>query len=404
MGENKKSAKKKKKENKTKKSRKQEKKKVEIRDTEAKNIVKDSQEDKTASDSKPDKSLPPHHLSSKRQNDEAHLPTSPKKARIEEATASNLGVPDPGRKYTVSLALPGSILDNAQSPELRSYLAGQIARSLVIFNVDEVVIFNESTSSVTHSTDGQYTGTGRSGKSDPNVTLARILQYLETPQYLRKSFFPNHPDLKYAGLLNPLRSIHHMKIDDNCKYREAVVLDRPTKATQGSLVNAGMRKNVRIDKRITPGVRVTVRLDFEETQLDAKNYKGKAVAPATPREEDGLYWGYSVRLASCLSEVFSKSPFDGGYDLTIGTSERGEDIAGLELPPFRHALVCFGGVRGLEESLEADEALNIPSNDPSLLFHKYVNACSGQGSQTIRTEEAILIVMSALRPLINGNR
>ena len=31
-----------------------------------------------------------------------------------------------GRSYTVSVALPGSILDNAQSPELRTYLAGQV--------------------------------------------------------------------------------------------------------------------------------------------------------------------------------------------------------------------------------------------------------------------------------------
>lgn len=32
-----------------------------------------------------------------------------------------------GRHYTVSIALPGSILDNAQSRELRSYLAGQVS-------------------------------------------------------------------------------------------------------------------------------------------------------------------------------------------------------------------------------------------------------------------------------------
>ena len=32
-----------------------------------------------------------------------------------------------GRQFTVSLALPGSILDNAQSPELRTYLAGQVS-------------------------------------------------------------------------------------------------------------------------------------------------------------------------------------------------------------------------------------------------------------------------------------
>lgn len=36
-----------------------------------------------------------------------------------------------GRPYTVSIALPGSILDNAQSPELRTYLAGQVCTVLL---------------------------------------------------------------------------------------------------------------------------------------------------------------------------------------------------------------------------------------------------------------------------------
>lgn len=34
-------------------------------------------------------------------------------------------------------------MDNAQSPELRTYLAGQIARACAVFCVDEVVIFDE---------------------------------------------------------------------------------------------------------------------------------------------------------------------------------------------------------------------------------------------------------------------
>lgn len=34
-----------------------------------------------------------------------------------------------GRKYTVSLALPGTIIENAQSAELRTYLAGQVLHS-----------------------------------------------------------------------------------------------------------------------------------------------------------------------------------------------------------------------------------------------------------------------------------
>lgn len=46
--------------------------------------------------------------------------------------------------YTLTVALPGSILNNAQSPELKAYLAGEIARSCAVFCVDEVVIFDET--------------------------------------------------------------------------------------------------------------------------------------------------------------------------------------------------------------------------------------------------------------------
>lgn len=77
----------------------------------------------------------------------------------------------------------GSIVDNAQSPELRTYLAGQIARAATVFNIDEVVVFCETTSKSgvgKTSVDGEFKGASKS--SDPNVFLARILQYLETPQ------------------------------------------------------------------------------------------------------------------------------------------------------------------------------------------------------------------------------
>ncbi|KAJ7377417.1 Putative methyltransferase C9orf114 [Desmophyllum pertusum] len=82
----------------------------------------------------------------------------------------------------------------------------------------------------------------------------------------------------------------------------------------------------------------------------------------------------------------------------MGTSERGTLVDDLVLPNFRHLLVVFGGLKGLETSLESDE--NLQANDPSLVFDHYVNTCPGQGSGTIRTEEAMLVTMSALRPII----
>merc|ERR1740131_735494 len=125
-----------------------------------------------------------------------------------------------GRLYTISLALPGSILDNAQTPELRTYLAGQVARAAAIFNIDEVVVFSDSKlepasdeSNVTSSSKGV-------------VQLARILQYLECPQYLRKHFFPIHDDLKYAGVLNPTDMPHHLRQEEESLYREGVVMQR----------------------------------------------------------------------------------------------------------------------------------------------------------------------------------
>ncbi|KAK2500078.1 hypothetical protein MC885_000424 [Smutsia gigantea] len=282
------------------------------------------------------------------------------------------------RPYTLSVALPGSILDNAQSPELRTYLAGQIARACAIFCVDEIVVFDEEGRDA-KTVEGEFRGVGKKGQAC--VQLARILQYLECPQYLRKAFFPKHQDLQFAG--------------KESEFREGIVVDRPTRPGHGSFVNCGMKKEVKIDKNLEPGLRVTVRLNKQQLP-ESKTCRGKVVSSQDPRTKAGLYWGYTVRLASCLSAVFAEAPFQDGYDLTIGTSERGSSVALAQLPSFRHALVVFGGLQGLEAGVDADPNLRVA--EPSVLFDVYVNTCPSQGSRTIRTEEAILISLAALQP------
>ncbi|XP_062507487.1 putative methyltransferase C9orf114 [Corticium candelabrum] len=290
-----------------------------------------------------------------------------------------------GRHFTVSVAVPGSILDNAQSDELRTYLAGQIARSIAIFNIDEIIIFD----------DGASIDSSVKTKRDSIAQMANILQYLETPQYLRKQFFPMHRDLQYAGLLNPLDTPHHMRVDEELPFREGIVLDRPVKQGKGSFANCGTRKDVCINRHLLPGTRVTVRM----TNESKKNLKGEVVSPSIPRTELGLYWGYTLRIANGIGDVFAGAPFKDGYDLTLGTSERGISIDDLQLRPFTHLLIVFGGVKGLEAALEADERLHV--SEVGLLFDYYVNTCPNQGSRTIRTEEALLISMSAFRPHID---
>ncbi|VDP38106.1 unnamed protein product [Soboliphyme baturini] len=157
-----------------------------------------------------------------------------KKCRENEETANIENESPEGRNYTVSVAVPGSILDNAQTHELRTYLAGQIARAAAIFEVDEIVVFDE----FSKTTEKLYGFTQNS-----NILMVKILRYLECPQYLRKHMFPLQKDLRYAGLLNPLDCFHHFRVTDlSVPYREGVVLDKSVKAGRGSFVYVGLHK------------------------------------------------------------------------------------------------------------------------------------------------------------------
>jgi hypothetical protein len=296
---------------------------------------------------------------------------------------------------TVSIAVPGSILDNAQSLELRTYLAGQIARAACIYKVNEIIVFDDQ-GDVTEDEKRKIRkddvlGEGRAGC----LQLARILQYLECPQYLRKHFFPIHKDLQYSGLLNPLDAPHHLRQMDESLYREGIVTNKPIKAGKGSQVNVGLLNDIHVDKVLMSGLRVTVKIPPE--QSNPKKLKGIIVPPNVPYAETGIYWGYTVKLAKNLTEVLTNCQYKGGYDLTIGTSDKGTSIDEIEAKSleYHHCLIVFGGLAGLEAAVDVDPNLDV--DDPSLIFHKYVNTCPQQGSRTIRTEEAILLTLAELR-------
>lgn len=179
-------------------------------------------------------------------------------------------------------------------------------------------------------------------------------------------------------------------------YREGVTTNKKVKeGSQTCFVNVGLMNDVRIQQQLSENLRVTVKLDPGQ-DLRSKKLQGSVVAPSEPRRETGIYWGYSVRIAASLTEVFTKSPYDQGYDLTVGTSDKGSPVSGVERESlgFHHALVVFGGLQGLEAALETDDTLDI--DDPSLLFDQYLNTVPKQGSRTVRTEEAILISLAAL--------
>lgn len=320
---------------------------------------------------------------------------------------------------TISLAFPSSIFDNTPTPHLEAYLVGQVARAAVVFNVTEIVIFKED--------DGNSQDYGRIDR------LVKLFEYAECPQYLRKRLFGIEPDLKFAGMIHPLEAQHHLRTSQlECPYREGVTMkhvqiEKKGQQKEATEINIGLNQPVVVEGNIELNTRVTVQVDPHDLKkvqamlgpaLDTKP-EAIVVPPVEPLEKLNLYWGYYVRKADSLTQAIKQNIFiperKNFYDLIIGTSERGDNIDQLDIkkrksdnledknPPkkskqeFSHIMVVFGGVKGLEHSASCDKELKNCKNLASL-FDYYVNTCPTQGSTTIRTEEAILITMSALRP------
>ncbi|QCE08367.1 putative methyltransferase C9orf114 homolog [Vigna unguiculata] len=293
---------------------------------------------------------------------------------------------------TVSMAVPASIIDNVPTLELATRLAGQIARAATIFRINEVVVFDNKSNlendSVLDNLDDE------SGAA----FLMRILQYLETPQYLRKALFPMHNSLRFVGLLPPLDAPHHLRKHEWGPYREGVTVKERDSNSGATLVDVGLVKNAIVDQILEPGKRVTVAMGTNRN-LDS-DLPRQVVSSSKPSEE-GAYWGYRVRYAHNISSVFKDCSYKGGYDFIIGTSEHGQIIksSDLEIPSFRHLLIAFGGLAGLEESIEEDD--NLKGKNAQDIFNLYLNTCPHQGSRTIRTEEAIFISLQYFQEPIN---
>ncbi|KAI8840780.1 putative RNA methyltransferase [Chytriomyces cf. hyalinus JEL632] len=330
------------------------------------------------------------------------------------------------RPYTVSVAISASMIAQLEKPELRTFLAGQIARTLTVMQVDEVVVYEDalipasgSTTAAAKSTEGAFESASKKN-FDATVFLARILQFCEWT-------------LQFAGMIN-LESPHHTRIDDPIAFREGVTLEATRK--DGTLVDCGLRNSIPAfikDKAIQARCpRHNQALQPEPKTIPStriyRAYPATVVSPNHPRETTGVYWGYNVRLAGSIGKVLSESAYEGGYDVTIGVSELakhcvseavtksslasivkssdGADEADGEAgeageagtpKPFKHMMVVFGGAKGIEYSVGADEDVRAGEDECEQLFSYFVRPLASQGSRRLRTEEAVLITMTSIR-------
>jgi predicted SPOUT superfamily RNA methylase MTH1 len=276
-------------------------------------------------------------------------------------------------KKKVVVAIPASVISDTPHLREKTSKVGLIGRAAAIFRVNEIVVFPDNPK------------IKQGGEVD---LIAALLAYMETPQYLRKRLFRLEPRLRYAGILPPLRTPHHplnrkirnLKVGE---YREGVVL---SKTREGTLVDIGVEVPVLMrEKQWAAGERLTVRIAKvgEKVEVQTAN-----------RDEISDYWGYAVTIErNSLTKLIE----NGNFDLTIATSRKGAKLAdiaeemGKRWRKAKSVLIGFGApTRGLYE-IARDEGASL--ND---LVDFVVNTIPAQGTETVRTEEALLASLAIL--------
>jgi len=275
------------------------------------------------------------------------------------------------RKRRVAVAVPSSLVSDTPHLREKTFRVGLLARAAAIFRVDEVVIYPESPQADL-------------GEAE---FLRKILLYLETPQYLRKRMFPLSSEMRYVGVLPPLRTPHHpLEKKDQIKpttYREGLVLcsDRDS-----ATVDIGRAKPVRVKGRVLlSGNRVTLKIE--------RTAEGERFSVVS-RDDVPTYWGYKVSLSeNCLGETIRRRH----NELTIITSKYGRPIL-EELTNLRRKLriasrviVVFGSPREGVGEILARERLK-----PEDLSDLVLNTIPLQGTETVRTEEAVYATLAIL--------
>jgi len=278
----------------------------------------------------------------------------------------------PKRERKLAIAIPVSIVSDIPHLREKTLELGLIGRASAIFRVNEIVVFPDSLDA--------------NQKRDRNL-IVTLLSYLETPQYLRKRLFKIKPELRYAGILPPLRTPHHplQKRARRLKtgeYREGAVV---SVTADGSFVDIGVERSVLIADKLPVNSRVTVEI--------TKAGRHPRVALAD-REAIEAYWGYTVTSSKASFGQLAKA---GAYDLVIATSKAGTPLTQVadELAErWKKAgsiLVAFGApAQGLQE-IVAQEKLSLDD-----LVDFTVNTIPEQGTETVRTEEALYATLALL--------
>ncbi|MGC8607330.1 MAG: putative RNA uridine N3 methyltransferase [Vulcanisaeta sp.] len=269
-------------------------------------------------------------------------------------------------KPIIDIAIPSDFL--AESPDNREAIRkiGYIGRGAAIFQVSRIIVYRHRLA----------------GDRDKAQFIIKNLRYLSTPPYLRKDLFKLDKDLKYVGLLPPLKTPNHAPEGkpQRGEYREGIVIKWDG---YYSIVKIGDGIYAKIPRPMPLGTRVIVQIDAPTTRDDT--YRAHVV----PRDRLSIYWGFE-------SEIMDVSKLFDEYIYVILTGKEGISIKNAieQINDFLSGdrfLVVFGSpYHGVDEILRAEGMEN------TLKKYPFINFIPGQGVETVRTEEAVIAVLSIL--------
>lgn len=273
-----------------------------------------------------------------------------------------------------SIALPSSALEESQTDLIKSLKVGFLARSAAIFKIKTIYIYYDKN----HAKNGP-----------DSIFIKKMLEFLNTPPYLRKIIYPLSNDLKHAGLLSPINAPHHRANDSKTRakigdIRMGVIL----KQNGIAKVEIGLGRPVVISTNRKAGEIVNVKI------MSTEPIKVKEISS----KEINEYWGYNVEILTDISNLI-----DPIHTLYLTTSRHGQEFRSVQetilknYRKYKNAMIIFGSPRKSVMDI-LGKKFNILKNNGN---HFVVNMFPVQGTSTIRLEEAVFGTLSILRYLIH---
>ncbi len=260
----------------------------------------------------------------------------------------------------LEIAIPDTSLSDCSDLRQKTIKIGQIARALAAFKVEKVLIYE--------------TTTEEKERRDLNL-LDKLLRYMDTPQYLRRTVFSMAPSLKYAGILPPLRTNSHPLGKGINEVFDGEV--RWGVQAETGKVDLGLHDTVEYPEEISSRVPTLFRIRVSDNQIRLK---------PTTRDSVDEYFGFEIETTDNLVSYLMKDTGKTRIALSrLGTvfSKIESEIESVLLST-KNMIAIFGGPQyGIRELMADKKDLLKEAID------FWVNTINDQGTETIRMEEAI---------------